>query len=210
MRWIISLLAALSLACLWVSLSLLNGTGATSTVSVLGFAISGEVLALLLVFIGVIGERLAVALGFFDSYRTGRIRWSLVLVCLCLLVLLNSLFFAMRVRGMLAQRWSILQLPPEEVTPIVEAFLLAPTALAYALCTAGVDLIAARRLSPWRLDASRLSPWRLSPWRHAERPQPEPRPAVAPLPNPLPNSVPSSTPASQGPLTPPLPLPGTL
>jgi hypothetical protein len=88
------------------------------------------------------------------------------LVALCFISALNSLFFAMRVRSVLPVQWTLWQLPPEEVTPPLEALLLAPVALAYAIwCGMG----GARKAS---VD---------------EQPEGSAKPAQAPLAPPLPH-----------------------
>ncbi len=135
MRWIIGLLAVLCLVSLASGLVLLTTDSAPDSVNLAGRALNAQLFSLGLVFLAVVLERMAVVLGFVDSRRAGRSGWSLVLVSLCLLVALDSLFFAMRLKGLLPERWLLLQLPPEEVTPPLEALLLALTALAYALCT---------------------------------------------------------------------------
>ncbi len=178
MRWIIGLLAAVTFACLGEGFALLSGDAGAS-LTLLGHAVSAEVVAIGLVYLGVVCARLAVVLSFVDSRLADRHGWSLAFVSLCLLAVVNSFFFALRVRGLLSQRWSLLQLPPEEVTPVVEALLLAPIALAYALVTELAGRRRARRVSEGSPAASRPTP------PLAQEPS---RP-------------------SHGPITPPLPLP---
>ncbi len=135
MRWVIGLLATLALATLAGGFMLLTGDTVTASVNLAGRTVNGQILSLGLIFLAVVLERMAVTLGFLDSRRAGRLGWSLLLVSLCLAIALDSLFFAIRVKGLLPQRWSLLQLPPEEVTPPLEALLLSPAALVYAFCT---------------------------------------------------------------------------
>jgi hypothetical protein len=182
MRWITGLLAALTFACLGEGFVLLSGDPSAS-VTLRGRAVSAEVLALGLVYLGLVCARLAVVCGFLDSWHGGRLRWTLALVTLCLLAVLDSFFFALRVRGLLTQRWSILQLPPEEVMPVVEAVALAPAALVYAVVSERAVRSAARRRARRAGEGAPTAP--------------EPTPALAQQPSPT----------SRGPITPPLPLP---
>ena len=134
MRWIIGLLAALGLAGLAGGVVLLTAEFAPEAVTLAGRALNAQIAAIGLIFVAIVLERAGVVIAFLHSRRNGRSGWSLVLVTLCLISALNSLFFAMRLKAVLPVRWTLLQLPPEEVTPPLEALLLAPIALAYAIC----------------------------------------------------------------------------
>lgn len=133
MRWIIGLLAVLCLASLASGLALLTTDSAPDSVNLAGRVVNAQLFALGLVFLAIVLERAGVVLAFLHSRHIGRSLWSLAFVSLCLVSALNSLFFAMRLKAVLPVRWTLLQLPPEEVTPPLEALLLAPATLAYAI-----------------------------------------------------------------------------
>jgi hypothetical protein len=133
MRWIIGLLAILGLAGLAGGLALLMADSAPESVNLAGRVVNAQLFAIGLIFVAIVLERAGVVIAFLHSRHIRRSGWSLVLITLCLISALNSLFFAMRLKAVLPVRWTLLQLPPEEVTPPLEALLLAPTALAYAM-----------------------------------------------------------------------------
>jgi hypothetical protein len=137
MRWAIGILAALATISVAGGLGLLLADPASRPLGLKDGLLNAPVLALGLVFFAVVLERAAVVLSFLHSRRTDHAGWSLILVSLCLLIMLDSLFFTLRVKGLLHESWTLLQLPAEEASPPLEALLLAVGALMYAVCCGG-------------------------------------------------------------------------
>jgi hypothetical protein len=133
MRWIIGMIAVLGLAGLAGGLAFLTADSTPDSVNLMGRVVNAQLFALGLIFLAIVLERAGAVLAFLHSRRIGRSVWSLALVSLCLISALNSLFFAMRLKAVLPVRWTLWQLPPEEVTPPLEALLLALATLAYAI-----------------------------------------------------------------------------
>ncbi|HEX6817924.1 MAG TPA: hypothetical protein VF120_06075 [Ktedonobacterales bacterium] len=142
MRFAIAFISTLALGCLAGGLILFSGTytsGGTQSTSDLRMS----VFALGFIFFAVLGERLAIGLAFAHSHRNaGRIS-SLVLALCCLVMMLDSLFFALRVRGVLTTSWTLFGLPPEEALPPVEVALFAPVAWMYGVWPAAKWLFSA-------------------------------------------------------------------
>lgn len=131
MRLLIASISALALGCLAGGLAVFSGRytppGTLSTSD-----LRLPVVALGLIFTAIVGERLAVGLAFIHSRRNvGQISTLLLAAC-CLLMMLDSLFFALRVRGALTTSWTLLGLPIEEALPPIEVTLFAPLALGYS------------------------------------------------------------------------------
>jgi hypothetical protein len=137
MRWVIGPLAVLGLACVASGYVLFTADPATLPAALTARPQNVQVAAFGLIFLAIVFERAAVVLSFLHSLRRPRAGWSLVMVSLCLLIALDSLFFALRVRDILTVRWTILSLPPEEVTPPLEVLLLSPVAFGYAAYLTG-------------------------------------------------------------------------
>jgi len=133
MRWIIGVIAVLGLAGLASGLVLLTADFTPESVNLAGRVVNAQLFAIGLIFVAIVLERAGVVLAFLHSRHIGSSLWSLAFVSLCLISALNSLFFVMRLKGVLPVRWTLQQLPPEEVTPPLEALLLAPVAIAYAV-----------------------------------------------------------------------------
>lgn len=133
LRPIIAIIAIASLAC-FVSGAVLfsNATGPSAQASATG-DLRTPVVALGLIFVALVAERLAVALAFAHSSRKRGQLSSLLFVLFCLLMMLDSLFFTLRVRGDLHVSWTLAGLPTEEALPPFEVALFAPLALGYAL-----------------------------------------------------------------------------
>jgi hypothetical protein len=132
MRWVIGPLAVLGLGCVAGGYVLFTADPAALPAALTERPQNAQIAAFGLIFLAIVFERAAVVLSFLHSLRRPHAGWSLAFVSLCLLIALDSLFFALRVRDLLPVRWTLFQLPPEEVTPPLEVLLLSPIAFAYA------------------------------------------------------------------------------
>ena|SRR5579884_554177 len=128
LRPIVALFSFAALACL-ISGIVLFSSAQTNSSSDLRTAAT----AIGLVVASVLCERLAVALAFAHSSRRRGQLSSLLLVLFCLLMMLDSLFFTLRVRGDVHVSWRLFGLPIEEALPPLEVAVFAPLALGYGL-----------------------------------------------------------------------------
>lgn len=132
MRLAIALISTLALGCLAGGLALFSGSYALESAQGIS-DLRMPVVALGLIFLAVLCERLAVGLAFAHSHRqVGKIS-SLLLALCCLLIMGDSLFFALRVRGLLVLSRTLLGLPLEEALPPIEVVVFGSVALGYAV-----------------------------------------------------------------------------
>ncbi len=133
LRPTIAVFALASLASLVAGVVLFTDAAGTSTQTSTTSDLRTPVTALGLIFVALLAERLAVALAFAHSSRKRGQLSSLLFVLFCLLMMIDSLFFTLRVRGDLHVSWTIAGLPVEEALPPLEVALFAPLALGYAI-----------------------------------------------------------------------------